>query len=61
MGVNTITITMTSDDNFLEGVRLDGTVSGDLGGGTTPEPSSFLLLGTGLVGAFGMMRRKLSR
>ena len=33
--------------------------SGGGGGGTTPEPSSILLLGSGVLGVAGVLRRKL--
>src|SRR5262249_9851011 len=37
-GVNTLTIQMTGSDNFLEGVRLEGSVSGS----AVPEPSTLV-------------------
>ncbi len=35
------------------------TINGTSNGGTTPEPSSFLLLGSGILGVIGSLRRKL--
>ncbi len=55
-GLNTLNITITSDDNYLEAVRLGGIVTGDLSG--APEPSTtFLLLG-GFAAAALKLRRK---
>ncbi len=44
-----------------EAFTLTGTVGSGTGTGTTPEPSSIMLLGSGILGLAGVLRRKLSR
>ena len=56
-GTNTLSITITSDDQFLEAVRLQGNVTARAL--TTPEPGTYAMLGSFcLVGGAFLRRRK---
>lgn len=55
-GLNTLTFNV--DQDWHNGTGLDFT--GSVQTGVTPEPSSFLLLGTGLLGAAGVLRKRMA-
>ena len=53
--ITSVLITDTAGDEFAIAQLRAGQV-----GGTTPEPGTMILLGTGLLGALGVMRRKMN-
>ena len=55
-GVNTITISITSSDNFLEGVRFEATGTAREPGGVIPEPMTAALFALALL-ALVLVRR----
>ena len=56
-GNDTITFSFRDDPAYIALDNVSVTQGG--GGGTVPEPSSFLLLGSGVLGLAGVIRRKL--
>jgi len=57
--INTITMTMTASDQYFEAARFEGTITGEVTG--VPEPGTLLLMGTGIVGVCGALRRTLNK
>lgn len=57
-GNDTISFSFRDDPEYI---ALDNVSVSQNGGGTVPEPSSFLLLGSGVLGLAGVVRRKLRR
>jgi len=57
-GLNTLSITITADDEFLEGVRLQGDVTGSASGVPLPAAESGAAVLMALVGVWSLRSRR---
>jgi hypothetical protein len=57
-GTNVISMTVQQSDQYYEAARFEGTLTGTQT--AIPEPSNWLLVGSGVLGLAGVLRRKIN-